>query len=373
MDNKISIQTLTFQFPRNYGAILQAFALENYLEKKECDVKVVDYWPRYAEEKFRWYGAFKNRPTLKNLYRIFSVRKSTKQFDRFKKQHLKMTKECKSGSDIEKLIQPDIYIVGSDQVWNPVLLGEYNDAYFLNFKTSAIKASYAASAGQDNFTDQELDKFADYIKNFDYISVREESFRKKLETHGVNNIEDNLDPVFLLDREDYRKIENCRISGSYILVYYSDSNHLTDKLALHLSKLKGGIPIYRIGKQKIKNGIIGEKNVAVEEYLGMIDNAEYIVSCSFHACAFSIVFRKQFYAISSGDRSSRLHSLLKRFHLSDRFVGDEEALESLEIKDIAYADHEGLIKEYTDKSRSYLKKVLEEASRRKNEAVNGKR
>ena len=74
------------------------------------------------------------------------------QFGSFRKQYLKMTKQCRSKEEIEKLPLVDVDIVGSDQVWNPVLLGEYNDIYFLNFRTNAIKASYAASAGQDSFT-----------------------------------------------------------------------------------------------------------------------------------------------------------------------------------------------------------------------------
>ena len=370
MDNKVSVYTLTFQFPRNYGAILQAFALEKYLESNGCDVKIIDYWPPYAEKKFRWYGAFKSNPSLKNFFRIFSVRKTTKQFVRFKKQHLQMTRQCCSIEDIEKLPPVDIDIVGSDQVWNPVLLGEYNEAYFLNFKTNAIKASYAASAGQDFFTSEDLDIFTGYLKNFDYISVREKSFREKLQAHGISDVEDHLDPVFLLDREDYRKIERTKKTGPYILIYYSDEKRMTEKLALRLSKMKGGIPVYKIGKQKKKNGITGIRHLSVEEFLGMIDNAEYIVSCSFHACAFSIIFRKQFYAISAGDRSSRLNSLLTLFNLSERFVGDEDALESLEVKDISYANHEAYIEEYTDKAKNYLEKILDDANRRKNEAIN---
>ena len=370
MDNKITANTLTFQFPRNSGAILQAFALEKYLENNGCEVKIIDYWPPYAD-KFRWYGAFRKSPSLKSFIQIFSTRKLTMEFDRFKKQYMQMTKQCRSIKDIEKLPLVDIDIVGSDQVWNPYLLGEYNDAYFLNFKTNAIKASYAASSGQDSFTDGELEKFAGYLKGFDFISVREESFREKLEEHGVSNVEDHLDPVFLLDREDYRKIEQCKITGPYILVYYQDPKRMTDNLALRLSKARGGIPVYRFGKQKDKNGVIGITHLSVEEFLGLIDNAEYVVSSSFHACAFSILFRKQFYAISAGDRSSRLLSLLNHFHLSDRFVENEEALKSLEVKDIVYEDHEAYIKEYTEKSKSYLKLVLDEARKRKNEVVKG--
>jgi hypothetical protein len=85
------------------------------------------------------------------------------------------------------------------------------------------------------------------------------------------------------------------------------------------------------------------------------------VSSSFHACALSIVFRKQFYAISAGERSCRLHSLLNRFELQDRYVENERALEALEIKDIDYTKHEIYIKKHTDKAKAYLQKILDEA------------
>ena len=366
MNDHPRIYTLTFQYPRNYGAILQAYALKKYLETNGCDVQVVDYWPPYAEKTFRVCSVFANKPSPANLLRMASVWISTRNFNRFKNRYLDLTKKCRTVADVEALPPADAFVVGSDQVWNPELLGEFNDVYFLNFRTDAIRASYAASAGQDSFSEKQLDTFAALLKDFDFLSAREDSFAEMLHAHGVPYVDDHLDPVFLLEREDYRKITSCRKEEPFILLYYLDPDGLAEKLALRLSKMKGGIPIYRIGNQKTRNGIIGLKHLPVEEFLGMIDHAEYIVGRSFHACALSIVFRKQFYSISAGSRSSRLCSLLKHLDLMDRFIADEAALEKLEIRDIDYSLHEEQIQRYIEKAKSYLAKIIDEANRRKN-------
>lgn len=364
-DQKLRVSTLTFQFTRNYGANLQAYALQKFLDRNGCDTQIVNYFPPYAEKKFRIFRVFFDSPSIRNLLRAMNAFLSNKPFAAFKKKHLKLTKECRTIQDIENLPQPDLYLVGSDQVWNPQLLGEFNRAYFLDFETTAMKASYAASAGMDFFSSEELDIFAQYAKRFDFVSVRETSFREMLEAHGVPHMSDHLDPVFLLDREDYRRISKCSKESPYILIYYSDKDNLTEKLALRLSELKGGIPVYRVGKQKNQNGIEGIQYLPIEEFLGMIDHAAYIVSCSFHACAFSIIFRKQFYAISAGERSSRLISLLNRFHLMDRFIPDENALNQLQVTDIDYSFHEDLIKKNIDFAKIYLKKVIDIAYNRR--------
>lgn len=361
MNSKAYIYTLTFQFTRNYGANLQAYALQTYLERQGCTVQIVDYWPPYAERKFRWLSVFTRKPSVGNLFRILKIYRLNRVFEGFKRRHFHLTKECRSIEDIEKLPQPDAYLVGSDQVWNTQILGECNRAYFLDFDTPAIKASYAASAGMDHFSAEELDSYVELAKRLDYISVREASFRDMLQAQGLPDVMDHVDPVFLLDREDYRRISRCKLKGPYILIYYSDAENLTEKLALRLSEMNGGIPIYRIGKQKNKNGIQGLQNVPVEEFLGLIDHAAYVVSCSFHACAFSVVFRKQFYAISAADRSSRLTSLLDSFDLMDRFIPDETALNQLQISDIDFSQHEEYIKQHTDIAKSYLEGVIDAA------------
>jgi hypothetical protein len=359
---KVRVYTLTFQFTRNYGANLQAYALQEFLERSGCEAQIVDYWPTYAESKFRWNSVFTRNPSVGSLLLILKIYRLNRVFEAFKRKHFKLTKKCRSIEDIKALPQPDVYFVGSDQVWNNQILGEYNQAYLLDFDTTAVKASYAASAGKDHFSSEELDMLVQYAKRLDYVSVREDSFRVMLKAHGLADVMDHIDPVFLLDREDYRSISRCRKEGQYILIYYPDAENLTEKLALRLSEMNGGIPIYRVGKQKNRNGRQGLQNVPVEEFLGLIDHAACVVSCSFHACALSIVFRKQFYAISAGDRSSRLTSLLDRFDLANRFVPDENALNQLQVSDIDYSQHEDLIAQHTEIAKSYIKGVIDAVS-----------
>ncbi|MEE1158371.1 MAG: polysaccharide pyruvyl transferase family protein, partial [Atopobiaceae bacterium] len=212
---KVHVYTLTFQFSRNYGANLQAYALQEFLERSGCEAQIVDYWPAYAESKFRWNSVFTRNPSVGSLLLILKIYRLNRVIEAFKRKHFKLTKKCRSIEYIKALPQPDVYFVGSDQVWNNQILGEYNQAYLLDFDTTALKASYAASAGKDHFSSEELDMLVQYAKRLDYVSVREDSFRDMLKAHGLADVMDHIDPVFLLDREDYRSISRCRKDGQY--------------------------------------------------------------------------------------------------------------------------------------------------------------
>ena len=360
MEKNLRIYTLTFQFSNNYGAMLQAYALQTFLAKNGCNVQIVDYWPDYAKKHSHWYSVFINKPSPRNFLRMFSVIRTTKVFAKFKKNYLSLTQPCLSLKDIEALPPAEVAIAGSDQIWNPVLLGEYNDAYFLKFKTSAIKASYAASAGQDVFNDEELALFYENLRHLNYISVREKTFCETLKRGGISGVKAHLDPVFLLKSEDYRSISTCRRKGKYIVVYYNDKGGLTDEIALRLSKLKGDIPVYRIGKSK-KEGIISLPFQTVNEFLGLIDHAEFIISSSFHATALSVIFQKQFYAVTAGDRSSRLTSMLMQFGLMDRYITCLEDFEKLGSSKINYKKQESEIERYSENAKEYLYHILSEA------------
>ena len=366
MGSKLRVYTFTFQFSRNYGAMLQAYALQTFLKNNGCDVQIVDYWPDYAKKIYHWYSVFANKPTPGNFFRTLNIIRATTVFNLFKKRYLCFTRRCLLIADIETLPPADVIIAGSDQVWNPALIGEYNDAYFLKFKTTAVKASYAASAGQDHFSEEELKAFAEYTRNMDFISVREKTFCEQLRRAGVPAAQHHLDPVFLLSREDYRRISTCGVKGKYILVYYCDQEGLTDEAALRLSKLHGNMPVYRIGKSR-KAGITGIQYCTVNAFLGLIDHAEYVVSSSFHATAFAVIFRKQFYAVCAGDRSSRLTSMLEQFGLADRYISHRKELENLDKASIDYAQHEQIIEHNIEKAKEYLHLVLREAEYRNDE------
>ena len=363
MNEPISVYTLTFQFANNYGAVLQAFALEKYLENLGCTVQIIDYWPTYAEKRCHWYSAIKQNFSIRNMLLLPVFISSQYKFSKFKKKYLNLTQKCSSIQEVEALRAVDLVIVGSDQVWNPQLLEEIDDVYYLNFRTTSIKASYAASGGQDFFSDDEVSKFSELIKGIDFVSVRESGFCRLLQNHGIGKACVNIDPVFLLPEDIYEKIARRPYvlnKGNYIVTYYSDKQGITEALSKKLSSRINFAPIYSVGKFLNKNGLRGTRNLTVEEFLGSIADADYVVNSSFHAVAFSIIFKKQFYAVNAGDRSERILSLLEKLNLKDRYVNSIEEIEMIDYKDIDYVEVEKRLVEEVSIGKCYLNSLVKE-------------
>lgn len=349
------IYTLTFQFASNFGAVLQMFALYQYLKLNGHEVEVIDYWPKYALLNERWYS--NGFSSIKSLSLIPIRLLNSITFNIFVKKNIKLTRKCTNIQEICALPSADVIFVGSDQVWNPDLLGEINDAYFLNFDTTSLKVSYAASMGQDVVSDEIINRILPMIRKFDIVTVREDYLCKLLSDNGVSSVRHVVDPVFLLDASIYRSIAKRKIHKKYVLTYYSDDEAITEKLATKIAKENNCI-VLKIGSYRNKNGIIGTKTTSVEEFLGLIDGAEYIVTPSFHCIAFSIIFKKDFYAIHAGNRSSRITSLLDSMGLVDRFIQRGTKIDDLEIRKINYDTVAQSMENIILNSKDYINKIL---------------
>lgn len=352
----MKIYTLTFQFACNYGAVLQAYALKTYLEEQGHDVRVIDYWPHYSQRNNHWYSAIKESLTIKNFLLLPFEYFRERKFDLFKNKYLRLTRRCLNKEDINCLEKRDVVIVGSDQVWNSKLLEEINEVYFLNIDVADIRVSYAASGGQDSWDESMIREIAENAEKIDYVSVREQVFYDDLRKFTTKSIQVVPDPVFLLDKEQYGKILKPVNEKDYVLIYYTDGQGLTETLAHQLAE-KYELKIYKIGSRKTSNGIIGTGDACVEEFLGWIENARFVVTCSFHGIAFSIILRKQFYAIQAGERSDRLCTMLKNCKLEKRFLKNERDLCSL-TETIDYDDCEKAIYEYATMGKSFLNRCI---------------
>jgi hypothetical protein len=355
--NKI-IYTITFQFARNYGALLQAYALHTFLRKNGIETWVIDYWPKYAEKNFGPAKLSKSFTSIKDLLRHISNFYLQAKFDRFKRKNIRLTKKCSTIFDIESLPKAEAMIVGSDQIWNPILLGELDDVYTLNFEFEGIKASYAASVGQDKLDIEQLKTLINRIKTFDYISVREKNLQEDLLQYGINEVTHSLDPVFLLDLEEYMQIVKRPSKKDYILLYYTDGLGITDSLARKLSEMNNNIPIYKIGTHSKKNKIIGIPNPGVGSFLGLIKYAKFVITSSFHGTAFAIIFKKNFFSVKAGDRSSRIISLLDSLGLLSRYIDEmPENIHGLNLE-VDYKKFEENTIDQIEKARQYLLNII---------------
>ena len=223
----------------------------------------------------------------------------------------------------------DVYIAGSDQIWNPDMQNGWDPAFYLDFGKSSIRRlSYAASFGIDNIKPESKDFIRTNLSKFEAIAVREKTGLSILNDLGFTNSEQVLDPVFLLTSEQWRKVVISQAkkynlkSGEYILLYdFINDDKVRDFVKL-CSKVTG-LPIIAIND--LRRNSCAKRNInnaGPLEFVSLISNAAVVVSNSFHATAFSCIFDKDFYTfpLSTQRNSSRMTDLLSSLGVMERFL-----------------------------------------------------
>jgi len=314
---------------------------------------VIDYYPEFSES---------NMPVLKKTIMKLVTFNRRRKIDRFVKENMRLT-SAKYNSYLQLKKSPpesDVYVVGSDQVWNSQLSnGQLDPAFFLDFLTDTKKISYASSMGRDDVSIQELTIMKEYLKDFSHISVREESAKQLLETAGVSNVINVLDPVFLLKKEDYKKFIKPVKHKKYLLIYSFEQNTLIEKLASEIST-KLGLQIIEIGTFRSKYSCDKYmQNIGVEDFLSLVYYADYIITSSFHGTAFSILLNKQFTSVTPSERKTRLENITNIFEMNNRLLSekDEYSIDEL-LETIDYDQVNSLVYINSEKSRSFLRNSL---------------
>ena len=334
----------------NYGQLLQCYALQRYLRDLGHEAFIIRY--NYNNEGIRikvpvWKRALKAlNPVIFYKYferkilrkRILEINK-VREFDVFRSKYISLSNDFYAKYENLSANPPeaDVYIVGSDQVWNfsfADFSGVKNvvHAYMLDFGRENVKRiSYAASWGVSAISDDLRKEITPLLKKFDYVSVREQKGLDLCKQCGVDNAEWVCDPTLLLDAESYRTLyrenEIRKPQKKYIFVYM-----LNNQYEFNLDS------IYRFAKERNLDVIFVTGNYKAEkrklfyatipEWLYLIDNAEYVISNSFHCAVFSILFKKQFGVVKlSGIHSgmnTRLDSLFDLFSISERYIRDDD-------------------------------------------------
>ena len=348
----MNIMTITLHCTDNCGSTLQAMALQKYLIGKGHDVEIIDYRPAYLQ----YNGSFL-KTQIKRLLLWKTSRNQQKKNEAFQKKNLIVTPQTYTNYEELKKCPPkaDLYITGSDQIWNPAYQCGRDPAYYLDFvQDTNKKVSYAASVGKSNVSDEEKKLIIDFVKNFYAISVREESTRKFLSKNVSCKVDYVCDPVFLLDKKFYSAIAQKPKSGEkYILVYLVQPSELLDELVEKLKeKYKAKvILIYGLRKNcKCDKHII---DVSPDEFLGYIAGAEFIVASSFHATAFAHIFEKPFAIIPPKANVARIAQMLEVSGLSQRMVLKKEDISRV-MEPIDYSEPRRRVDYFITKSKRIL-------------------
>lgn len=373
----MKIKTITCHDVYNYGASLQAYALQYFLLKKGHDVEIIDYKPdylsypyhfsTYVDEKSKYNNLFKRFPFLVYVYAFFrylfylKTISKKKKYDSFTRKYLHLTNKYKSREDlINNPPDADIYIVGSDQVWNSTTMQNGKDSsFFLDFGAKQIKRfAYAASFGSAKIDPKFSQKQKEWLKNFDGISVRESSgieIVKKLGKLAVHV----CDPVFLLGEKDWSSIEaDTNVNCKYVLIYnlppYNSKIFNDAKIFAQMKNVK----IVSVSPFSIKGVDFNMLNAGPSEFVRLIRNAECVFTNSFHGTSFSLIMHKEFYSYNyhSISNSSRIHSILEEVGLLNRL--NNEKFPNTIDEHIDYESISGKIESLSEKGKNWINEIL---------------
>lgn len=328
----------------NYGGLLQEYALQKILTGLNYKCEIINYSPNEEIYTFSIKRSLKNFKITKLKNRILYLRNRQnhlekkvdekiflrkKAFDEFRNNNMIISKPIQKKELAEYSNKFTTVICGSDQIWNP----SYNiPSFFLGFTSKKTrKIIYAASIGKKRLTRFEQKVYREMMSNLDFVSVREKSAQDIVTPLFNGKVDLVLDPTLLLDKEVWKKLA-CEVPvyySKYVFCYFLENNNEKKAAAKKIAednKLKlVSLPLVSefasINDEKLYS--IGPK-----EFLNLILNADIVLTDSFHATVFSILFEKKFFVFGRKyedyDMNTRIDTLLQYFKLEDLFVSPED-------------------------------------------------
>lgn len=368
----MKVDIITMHCPLNYGAVLQAYALQTYIHHLGHEVDIIDYRPYYIvyDQSLLFVAnkRFNKSIILKLIYLLVkapSKQKKIRIFKKFCNRYLSLSE--KKYTDYKELTNThplaDCYICGSDQIWGYSNNAYRDPAYFLGFvNQDTLKCSYAPSGMFPNPLPAEMKhQILPFINRLDFVSVREDSTRNLLQPYIKQKISTVVDPVFLLKKEEwisFSDLEKAVVpSIDYILIYAVGDSSLALEMATKLSE-ETGLPIYCISSSQKNLPNVSKKIMATPlGFLRLFKDAKYIVTNSFHGTAFSIIFEKEFWTCSTNIANNRLTSLLSIAGLKHRLLLNNANIDISNSK-IDYSLTKSKIEKAVADSEEYLQSFL---------------
>jgi len=377
---KIGILTWTYS---NYGTLLQAYALQNYLKGEGHIVQLINYTPKNENViKYNKYNISNFMKRIKNKIILIDENKKMEKlndffkkgmikrenlFKEFIKENLPLTKNY----TIEELSclnnKFDVFIVGSDQIWSPKYL---DGTFFLNFlNDNSRKISYAPSFGVSKLDDKVQNLIRPWLESFDYISVRENAGQKIIKDTIGKDVPVVLDPTLLYDMYGWNDIireESMNKNKKYILCYFLSNNEYYWKIVRMLEE-KLGLNVIVIPNKSLDFNNKYEKEIEVDpfKFVSLIKNSDYVLTDSFHGTIFAINYHKDFLTLArfsdkkKESENSRLKSILSYLKLQDRFITEEESIQcNLHVGDEKYSEVEKRLDNRRKESKDFILESL---------------
>lgn len=345
------IALLTIWHIGNYGAEMQAYATVKALHSLGHEVEVIDI-------RLTDVAQMSLKGRISKVIKIFSP--SERKIKQFWKTYIPSSRRYHSLKQLQKNPpQADLYLVGSDQVWNPELTSGLSDVFLLNFGSkNVIRASYASSFGTDKWNcPQYLYRLKNFLSNFKYISCREQSgvdmLRRELSIDSTLVV----DPTLLFSH--YPELTG-EIKETNNLVYYplGQSEPITS-YCIGLANRLGMQAVDATRETKLLNKITWQRN-SPQEWIQDIASARFIITPSFHGCVFSILYQRQFAVVIQNARvATRIVNLLEVIGLQNRIFYSYDELDTIKPweQSIDYSTVLPKLKELRSASLEFLKSI----------------
>lgn len=360
---------ITFHAAHNYGAVLQAYALQQIILRFGFQCDIIDILTKQEKNNlniikptFKFNGLMKN---LLSLYYYKQLKEKYRLFQKFIHNNLILTVQSFSScKEIENAnLDYDYYISGSDQIWNHKFID--NDlSFFLSFVKKGIKIAYAPSVGSGKDIEQIpiINQVQKHLKDYNYLSARDITTADIIERLTNKKVKIVLDPTLLLDTNDLLKITSPKKHKDKYIFFYVVKNHkYYYKIARKISEyLK--LPVITstlTGKGDFFNGFKFDFAAGPSEFISLIQNAEFVVTSSFHGTIFSILNKKPFICMDAKN-DIRLSNLLSLLDLDKRSATLENLNDILPfIYDIDFDKVNQKLLQHKKYSMDFLKSVLD--------------
>ena len=369
----MKVALLSFHNAYNYGAALQAYALQEATEELGVQSEYINYVNEHRRTAYDMNCQFREAIQKKNYARAVRVLLGTPfiksrgaKFKRFYREFLRKTEKiyhCSSeAQELNDLY--DKFIVGSDQVWNTENNGE-DTAYLLDFIQDPMKkVSYSSSFGMSRIPERFQEKYRQCIMQIGRLAVRENAGVKIVKELTGREAHLVLDPVFLVDAEQWNKLcgPEKRLRKKYVFFYTNNGGQIKDFISTGYSMKEVHSHIlssYVTPKDFLKPSVKVRVSMSPNDFLREIASAELVVTASFHCLAFAILYHKPFCVILTGNRGKdeRLLNLLEITGLKSRIITADTTAEQInETIDFSRVDQ--LLKPYLDYSKEYLRRAV---------------
>lgn len=370
-DKKIAI--MTWLYNGNYGTLLQAYALHTFVKNAGYEVENINYRSSLKTKLKNWI-VNKNSPALfigkfkDKFSKIDSAanEKRNKNFSDFLKSNIKLTEFASSPEELVRFGNGyDAFICGSDQIWSPYLM---NPPYFLSFvPDNKPKIAYAPSFGVTSTSAKKEKMICDFVKRFNYVSVREKQGSDFLKRITGKDYPVMVDPTMLLERKDWEKFISDRIENEkYIFCYMLTYNQkYVNAIKEYADKNKLKVILIKNDTGFESTGFTIVEDAGPQQWLNYIKFAENVFTDSFHGAIFSVIFHKElvlfkrFCDKSGASQNSRIYTLTEMLDIKDR-IADESNLDKIgNMNAVDFELTDSIIQAEANRSKNWLLNALE--------------